>query len=449
MAHGDPAVIIPAYAVYPLPNSAEGIVNAALVNALRMRRRVALLTSAAGYQPVRAVNPAADCGVTTYADGGPPEHGAVMRLAGWPVHPKRHPLGALARLVDRARVYCRLAPLAEAAWSRRAAATILRLPAGDWQDAVVWACGTPPQSLAAAVRAFTGHPFPLVVNYNDPMPFCLLGGVRHSSETPLLDEIQHRQNAFLAAHAQAWTFPAQGVADLMIAAAGLDPTRCFIIPHLLPDAPATAPADLPPGRWLVYAGTFYRRLFTPSVKAGLAAYAQAGGLLRFAFVLKQLSASVRAWIASELPDAVLYADLAPTTVAGLLSHASALLVLNAAVHQPLLPSKVVQAVCSDKPILALAPPATTTGRVIAAAGGVVADPTDSAAVVAGLRRLEGVLAAGPFQLDAQRRQVQARFAAERIISDSLTVLEYARHRFAWQTAAHGPMPEPPVLERGP
>lgn len=187
MAPPAPAVIISAYAVYPLPHSAEGIVNAALVDELRTRRRGALLTSAAGYQPVRAVDPAADCGVTTYAAGGPPVGGSVARLARWPTHPKRHPLGATARLVDRARVYRRLAPLAEAAWSRRAAATILRLLAGKGRTAVVWARGTPPQSLAAAVRAFQARPFPLVV-YTTAQPVLHLkapvGGFRYTFPHP-------------------------------------------------------------------------------------------------------------------------------------------------------------------------------------------------------------------------------------------------------------------------
>ncbi len=440
--------IVSAYAVYPLPNSAEGIVNAALVDALRTRSRVALITSAAGYAPVRAVDPPGDCGVTTYAGGGPADHSAVAGLAGWLAYPKYHPLGAPARLVDRLRVRRLLPPLAEAAWSRRAAATILRLVTGAERAAVVWARGTPPQSLAAAVCAFRVQPFPLVVNYNDPMPFCLLSGHRYSAETPASDRIQHRQNAFLATHAQAWTFPSQGVADLMIHAADLDPARCFVIPHLLPDPPAASPIDVPPGRWIVYAGIFYPALFTEAVKEGLAAYAQAEGALRLLFILKKPPSAVRTWIREALPAALLLTDQPPAAVAAVLTQAAAVLIVDDLDHGPLLRNKVVQAVCSAQPILALAPPATTTGRVVAAAGGLVVDPVSAAAVVTGLRGLETGLA-GQAGLPAARRQVQARFAADRIIGDSLTVLEYARHRFAWRGAPHGPAPEPPALERWP
>lgn len=443
------ATILSAYAVYPLPNSAEALVNAALVDALRAHRRVALITSAAGYQPVRTVDPAADCGVTTYADNSAADATAVGRLAGWLTQPKQHPLGAVARVVDRVRVSRRLAPLPEAAWSRRAAATILRVLADERGAAVVWARGTPPQSLAAAQQAFRARPFPLVVNYNDPMPVCLLAGRRYSAATPLLDTIQHRQNAWLAAHAHAWTFPAQGVADLMIAAAALDPARCFVIPHLLPDPPAASPMAVPPGRWIVYAGIFYPALFTPAVKAGLAAYAQAGGTLRFLWILKQPAPAVCAWIRESLPGALVLTDQTPAAVAAQVAPAAAVLIVDDHAHGALLRNKVVQAACSDKPILALAPPTTTTGRVVAAAGGLVADPTSAEAVVAGLRRLETLLAGGPFQPDGRRRQVQARFAAERVIGDSLTVLDYARRRFAWTTAPHGAAPPPPDLERWP
>src|SRR5712664_1673996 len=121
------------------------------------------------------------------------------------------------------------------------------------------------------------------------MPHCLLWGDANGGLYPAYDRLQRRQNQFLLEHAQAWTFPSRRLADIMIAAAGLDSNRCFIIPHLVPDAGSFRSDDetLADGRWVIYAGTFYASTFSEEIRAGIAHYAQSGRRLRFLFVLKK------------------------------------------------------------------------------------------------------------------------------------------------------------------
>ena len=338
-----------------------------------------------------------------------------------------------------------------AVWSRHAAAQLLEWLEGDFSDAVVWARGTPPESFEAAIVAFRRKPFPLIVNYNDPMPFCLLGGLTHSKESYALDELQHRQNRFLAEHAQAWTFPSRRLADLMADAAGLDRKRCFVVPHIVPNKRSADPHPLPDGSWIMYAGTFYPRLFTEHIKSGIAKYAQGHGKLRFLFVLKRPKPDILEWIKREVPGAQIYCDLHPSAVVDLMQRAQALMIVNSSIHEPLLPSKVVQAVCSQKPILAFITPPSTTGDVVSAAGAVVIDPVSAEQVANGFCHMEEVIAAGQGQEanSPARQQISARFSASRITEDIVAILSYASDRFRWSQYQSGPEPEPPTIERWP
>jgi glycosyltransferase involved in cell wall biosynthesis len=453
MSKNLPSVIISAYAVYPLPNIAEGVVNAALLDALRSQIRIGLVTSPSGYQPVNQLQPGQDHVVRVYADDrNSRSYKFLELLADWRAYPKWHPNGAFVRLVDHVRVNVKkLAPLCVAAWGRCAAAQILQWLEGDFRDAVIWARATPPESFEAAISAFRRNPFPLVVNYNDPMPHCLLWGKTHGNLNPAFDDFQHRQNRFLASNAQAWTFPSRRLADMMASVAGLDRNRCFVIPHLVPRAEWDSNQPLPDGPWLLYAGTFYSSVFSEKIRSGIAQYAQAGGKLRLRFVLKQPTAQVHRWIDQAVPGAQVHANLSPVEVASLLQKAQAILVLDCPYHSPLLLTKVVESVCSNKPVLAFTSPQSTTHEVISAAGGIVIDPVTAERVKEGLHLLEQLLEDHEKRRwpMSDRQRVMSRFDPERITNDSIAVLEYARQRFCWRQRRTGKEPEPPAIESWP
>ncbi|MFA5205401.1 MAG: hypothetical protein WC708_13470 [Lentisphaeria bacterium] len=345
-----------------------------------------------------------------------------------------------------------LMPVRMSMWTARASRHILAIQEANIQPLPVWARGTPPESFQAAILAYRRRPFPLIVNYNDPMPHCLLWGEKIGKLTPTLDRLQHRQNAFLAQYAQAFTFPSRRLAELMAAAAGLDRQRCFVVPHLtLHPAPLQAP-PLSPGLWVIYAGSFYSSVFSDTVKAGLAKYAQNGGVLRFLFVLKRPPPAIRLWIENTLPGAKVLTDLPPAAVTGLKQQAVAELVVDSARHAPLLRTKVAEAVRGQTCLLVLAPAETTTAEVATAGGGMVISPATVDTVVDGLRQAEQQLADPTFATttNRQREQVAARFSENRVVTDSAAIIDYACRRFAWQQAGStGVEPEPPPIEAWP
>lgn len=442
-------LVISAFAVHPLPRSPEAIVNGALLDALSLKLQVAVITSSYGYEPLD-LNDKRDerLSPTIFADDRNAHPNRILdRLADWLGLPKSHPLGAASRAADRALVLASGAPsLQIQQWAARGASQILTWLDGSFKDAVVWARGTPPHSFQAAIRAYRSRPFPLVVNYNDPMPHCLLFGKSRGNQGRLLEQLQHRQNEFFAAHAQAYTFPSRRLADLMANAAGFDRRRCFVLPHIVPQV--RNPADLsvtsaPQTPWVLYAGSAYRNVFSQTLRDGLSRYARSGGRLRFLLVLKQAPTEFLAWIREELPAARIELDAPPERVAQLSAIASGSLVADSRNHAPLLLTKLVESVISGKPFIVLSPPGTTAADVATRCGGLTADPECAAEVEEGLRRFEravGKKVTSRVSLDGEDsgdRQGQTldqtkgagRFSTERIVDDALAVLEYARARF--------------------
>jgi hypothetical protein len=282
------------------------------------------------------------------------------------------------------------------------------------------------------------------------MPLCLLWGETHSRSNAAYDELQHKQNRFLARHAQAWTFPSRRLADLVAKGAGLDPDRCFVIPHMVSVIDSATNRSSQEGGWIIYAGTFYQSVFSEAVKAGIARYARSGRK-QLMFVLKQPPAEVRGWISENVPGACVYCDLSPGEVANLTRKAQGVLIVDNAKHSALLFTKVVEAVHSNKPILAFAAPGSTTADVVSAAGGIVVNPVTANEVEQGFHKLERLIEDEEAQraFASGRQRVVSRFSAERIAADSMAVLEYARKRFEWCHHSNGTEPEPPAIERWP
>lgn len=187
------------------------------------------------------------------------------------------------------------------------------------------------------------------------------------------------------------------------------------------------------------------------MKAGIAKYAESGGKLNLMFALKRPPSEALTWIRKDVPGSRVIQDLSPLEVAGLTQKARAVLICDAPEHSALLLTKVTHSLNSNKPILALTSPQSTTGEVVRAAGGMVADSSSVENITEGFRRLDQLLDDNA-QLCAsirKQQQVRARFSAERISSDSIAVLSYAARRYAWSLNKNQPEPEPPKIEKWP
>lgn len=443
-AHG-PRLIV-AYALAPGPGGAEALVNAGLVDALTAAREEIAVVAA----PPAGAAHARDTGgpVHRVAAASTPRR-ALGLLTGWLDRPRRDPRGAAARLVDHGRSVVHLAPLRTVAWSDAAAREIDALRArAAWHGAVVWARATPPESFEAAIRAHRRHPFPLVANYNDPMP-----PGRGDTRLPLgstdraLDHLQRRQNRYLARHGDAWTFPSAALRDLMIERAALDRHRCFVIPHLVPARPAPPrPSPSDPPR-LLYAGTLYRWVFEGPLAQVLQEWSDAGRLRLVVAAARADERDVRA-LRALVPGVEVHRDLDPGELDALVDEVDAVLVVDN--RPPLLPTKVVDGVCRLRPLLAVARPGSTTTEVIRRAGGITADRGDEEAIEAALRALDALLA-DPVAT-AERRRLQGlaaeRFSPARVLADVDLVLDFAARHFA-ASATGRAAPAPPRLAAGP
>lgn len=450
-AHGP--LLIVAYALAPGPGGAEALVNAALVGALSAAGEDFAVVAAPSPEPEPGRDHAPgrrDAGDAVHrVDAASAPGRALGLVAGWLDAPRHRPAGATARLVDRTRSLARLAPLRTVAWADAAAGEIARLqerPGGA--EAVVWARATPPESFEAAIRAHRARPFPLVANYNDPMPPDR-GGARTGpgSTDRALQHLQRRQNRYLARRGDAFTFPSAALRDLMIERAALDPRRCFVIPHLVPAHPASArPSPSDPPR-LLYAGTLYRWVFEGPLAEVLPAWTDAGRLRLVVAAARADDHDIDA-LRGLIPGVEVHRDLDPGGLDDLVESVDALLVVDN--RPPLLPTKVVDGVRRLRPLLAVARPGSTTTDVIHRAGGVTADRADAEAIDAALGELVTILADPVATAQRRRRQERAaeRFSDTRVLADTRLVLHFAARHFEARTAGREP-PAPPPLAPGP
>lgn len=440
MNEGPRPLLIVAYAVAPGRGGAEALVNGGLVDALDAAGDE-LTVVAASPPGTRPGDPVRRVGDTAT---GP----LRSRVAGWLDIPRRRPLGAVARLVDRGRSLGHRAPLRTLGWAKAASVEIEALRARPgWDGSVVWARATPPESFEAVIRAHRARPFPLVANYNDPMPPGPRAGGGPGSTERALHHLQRRQNRYLARHADAWTFPSTALRDLMVERADLDPRRCFVIPHVVP-ARAASPRPVPTGPpRLLYAGTLYRWLFDGPLGEVLPAWTADGRVQLVVAAARARPADLRA-VRDRLPGAEIHQDLDAPTLDALVEGVDAVLIVDN--RPPLLPTKVVDGVRRLRPLLAVAPGESTTTTVVRGAGGITADRGDAAAIESALIALTGLLADPSAIARCRRQQTLAaeRFSDRRVVADVRAVLDFAaRHFDAWSAAS--PEPEPPALAADP
>jgi hypothetical protein len=344
-------------------------------------------------------------------------------------------------VVDRARSLTRRPPVTTDAWSGAAADRLRELVSVAGDVAVVWARATPPESFEAAIRVHRDTSFPLIANYNDPMPRASSAPATSSTDRGLHD-LQARQNDYLAAHADAFTFPSAALAEMMVRRADLAAERCFVIPHLTGARPAAErpfAAEAVPR--LLYAGTPYSWVLEHGVGDALAA-AQRAGRITPVLALRGGVPGASERFRAALPHAELHHDLDAAALDTLVDSCDALLLVDD--QTPLLRTKVAEGVQRLRPLLAVAPEGSTTTEVVRAAGGLAATRRDEAAVGEALETLLQRLD-DPGALQTMRREQEAlaaRWSPAGVLARIEAVVEYAAARHTALAAGDSPPPVP-------
>jgi hypothetical protein len=430
------SVLVLSANVHPAARSAEGIVTGALVDALRRAGHDVAVLSHALHEPLDGAAPLPD-----------DRRWAVAPSAGlpsWRHLAARTPRGALARAVDRTGALVGRAPFSVGSWADPAADALLahldELP----EPTVVWARGLPESSLAAALAARRRRTFPLVCSLGDPLP---PGRGSRTGTDARVARLALRQVRALGGLADAWTFPSRAVADEVAAAGDLDPSRCFVLPHLLaePDpAASTAPRPDDALPTVAYAGSAYRWLVEGHLLRALGR-AQAAGVLHPVLVLRDVDDDALAAVRRAAPDATVHVDLAPRAAAAVVQQADAVVVPGP--RPDLLYTKAVEALRHARPVLSITPVVGTTARLVRQAGGVLV-PSDDAGpdhLDPALRTLVST-SDDPARIRA-RRQVAERLQPEVVVHRAERVLTFAQEHH--QAADEGRTPPPPKLDRWP
>ena len=239
-------------------------------------------------------------------------------------------------------------------------------------DTVVWARGLPESSLAAARRARSRRPFPLVCSLGDPLPPG--DGTRTSTDGAVARVASLHQVRRPRPSRRSVDLPEPPGPRGHRRARCADRGRCFVVPHLLPDrAGSQAPEPLAePGAptEVVYAGSAYRWLLSgpllPAVER-----AAGDGLVRPVLALRDAGPADREQVERLVPSARVHYDLDPAAAAALIDGAGA--VVAPGPRADLLYTKVVEALRHGRPVLTITPVPGTTAELATAAGGIVVD----------------------------------------------------------------------------
>jgi glycosyltransferase involved in cell wall biosynthesis len=433
------SVLVLSANVHPAPRSAEGIVTGALVDGLRRAGHDVAVVSATAHEPLDGAAPLPDDRRWVVAPAG--------GLPSWRHLPARSPRGAVARTVDRFGALAGRPPFSVRSWAAPAAEAVLDHLGDLPDDVVVWARGLPESSLAAALAARRRHDFPLVCSLGDPLP--PVRGPWTGTDARVARLAAHQVHE-LGRLADAWTFPSRAVADEVATTGRLEPTRCFVLPHLVAepavphDGDATAEANRLGLPVVAYAGSAYRWLVEgPLLRAlGRAAH---DGQLHLVLALRDADDAAIAAAHAVAPDATVHLDLMPRDAAQLVARADAVLV--PAPRPDLLYTKVVEALRHAQPVLSVTPDDGTTARLVHEAGGVlVPADADDAQLDAAVRHL--LAAAEDPERRTARAQVATRLAPAAVLRHAEQVLDFAVvHHQARSTGS--PRPAPPVLDRWP
>jgi hypothetical protein len=414
-------LIVCAYSAIGSTRLAEAIVNDAWIRAMEKEVGLKLLTSFKG-KMVRKVE-----GQEIVEQYSP---SILSFLSKGLRQPKYSLVGSFSRLTDRIRTrFLGLAPLEEELWARKSSKAILE----DYNSeslTVIWARALPPVSLQAVIMAYKKNQFPLVVNINDPIPSPLAEGRLIGNNTPCLDRLHLDYMKQVGKMAQAFTFPSTGLLNLVADALQWDRKRCFVLPHLVPVEKACMEIKLQPNT-IVFAGTLYPSTFPATLQEAMILYKKQGGKLNFLFILKNPRIDIKEWVIKNFGKHSLLLDLTPELTNLYISKSDAVLITETGEKNPLLRTKLVQAIRMGKKIIGCGPASSTSMQLVEKSGGKVIDQKDPRVVVADFFETEKCILENQWP-DQKDLSFLKNFEPEIIIKNSKMIMDFARERFLWQ-----------------
>jgi hypothetical protein len=368
-------LIVVAYATAPIPNSPEGIVNAHWIDILKQNTQVYLVTSPYGYvEQKTALNPHQSwidklLILTEKSLSG--QYGNVVR---WIVK-------VLSRLYGGGYIH-------HTFWERLAVKRLKKY-LGNHKEVLVWVRVLPTISLSPVMKTYQEiGSFPLVINFNDPIPRSLL----FHQNFDAMDKVEKEEISLIKKAvnlAQYYTFPSEGLLDLMSAFYSLPKERCVVIPHAMPtpsekEEKTLTKTSLP--YTVLYAGTFYNAAFTDTVGGALRRFTDRHQEIQFVFLLKNRSHESEKWLAKYCPDAEIYYGLKHEECRSFYSQARAFIIIEALHFAPLMLTKVAESISFSKPILAIVAQNAHTARLLGDVG-IVANCQDDESIYNGLIQL--------------------------------------------------------------
>lgn len=424
---GSPHLIVVAYALAPGPGGPEARVNLELMRALARHWDGTVGVISGGREP-------------TLADGEPLSH-----LPGWSTHTlptldeKRYPT-ALSRFLKRAarasrtgsipaKVVNRLAFVISGQAARMlswdlAAASALDRETVAHPDAVVWSRALPWASIQTALRLRERRPFHWILNINDPMP----PGLWHDLMPVSRRHDRSIRHGFRRALAltDAVTFPCAQLRQLELDAfPEMEHFPTPILPHVIPRSKRQGTGNQGATGDMLrigYAGNLRRNRQRPEFQAGLERIRETSPRLlddiEIRFFLPRTDARIEQYI-SDLPVRTAM-EIGPSFD---LSNEDVVLELSSESDRPLLLTKIVHYLATERPIWALTEEGGTSWTILERMpGGYPARLGDAREVETSLRRIHRDWKSGALDEYRPPRDLVARFSSRRHVRDLQSLL---------------------------
>ncbi|AMS26250.1 hypothetical protein AEM51_03670 [Bacteroidetes bacterium UKL13-3] len=317
-------------------------------------------------------------------------------------------------------------------------------------DSVVWVRILPCYSLYTILSVWNRKPFAFIVNINDPIDVKTLEDLTQ----PVPDWGDHQLLKQTRDCAQCWTFPSAKLATKISTLYGLDPDRCFVLPHVSRDSESlySFPSETRNIRF-IYSGTFYRSAFSKAVQEELRQFAQSsiGQKCDFRFLLSQYDDYSIEWLKSTFHQCTIQMGVTHEESLTFLRQSDCSLVFDGPLHSDLLKGKLTEAISDGIPIFAITAAQSSMDKLVLEYGGMTATPESRGDIEKKL-----VAVCEQFQQPAQqkvfydkRKKVISQLSEQAIETKTNQLIEYAHKRFEWKIRHQSPEPSIPELVQWP
>ena len=315
---------------------------------------------------------------------------------------------------------------------------------------LVWVRALPCHSLENILSIWQKKPFAFIVNINDPIDVETLEDITKS----VPDTGDHRLLKRTHNCAQCWTFPSAKLATKISTLYGLDPKRCFVLPHASKDIDSkySFPSEVRNIRF-IYSGTFYRSAFSKNVQEELRAFAQSsiGRKCDFLFLLSQYDNQSIEGLKSTFDKCTIKVGVTHEESLIHLQQSDCSIVIDGQMHSDLLKGKLTEAISFGIPILSITTANSAMDKLVVEYGGVSASPEHPGNIK---EKLFAVCE--QFQQPAQqklfydkRSEVISQLSEHLIQTKTNQLIEYAYKRFEWTINHQSPEPSIPELVQCP